>query len=158
MDNTETDPAVSRISESLTQSAESQRALIQEMTSFAKDETKRFFNLRLERNNAVLEKLSNCAGLPGLIGLQQEWLRDLVQDYSAQNMRFAGAFRGLAHDALATASAAASENIDRMQTQAADAIHQAQDFAQQAGDRMENAAQDVNNNFNSNLNNNYVAH
>jgi hypothetical protein len=65
------------------------------MTGFAKDESLRFVNLRLERNGVALDKLQHCAGLPGLIGVQQEWLRNLLQDYTSQNMRMLGAWRGL---------------------------------------------------------------
>jgi hypothetical protein len=79
----DTDHAVSQLSQSLAQAAESQRLLAQEMTVFAKDESLRFANLRLDRNGATLDKLQNCHGIPGLIGVQQEWLRDFLQDYAS---------------------------------------------------------------------------
>lgn len=121
----ETSRAVSQLTESLAQAAHNQRALLQEMSSFAKQESLRFFHLRLERNEAALEKMQHCVGLPGLIGVQQEWLRDFVQDFIGQNMRLAGALRGAAHDTLATATAAAQDNVDRMQEGAQDMAHQA---------------------------------
>jgi hypothetical protein len=130
--------AVSQLGESLTQAGESHRALVQEMTLFAKDESLRFVNLRLERNGTVLEKLQTCTGLPGLIGVQQEWLRDFVQDYVGQNMRFAGAFRGLARNVVAQAADATSDNIDRMQHEASDMVHK-------AGEQMDQTTQDANN-------------
>ena len=80
---------------------------------FAKDEGLRFVNLRLERNGQALDKLQNCQGIPGLIGVQQEWLRDLVQDYIGQNMRMAGALRGLTQNVMACASEQAAESMDR---------------------------------------------
>lgn len=126
--------AVSQLTESLAQAAQNQRALLQEMTSFAKDESVRFFNLRLERNEAALEKMQHCVGLPGLIGVQQEWLRDFVQDFIGQNMRMAGALRGAAHDTMATATAAAQDNVD-----------QAQDMAHQAGQQFHDMAADAHN-------------
>jgi hypothetical protein len=130
MDNSQTQSpepakAVSQLGESLAQASESQRVLVQEITVFAKDESLRFVNLRLERNGAALDKLQSCAGLPGLIGVQQEWLRDFVQDYIGQNMRVAGAFRGLAQNAIVSAAEATSENIDRMQHEASDTVHRA---------------------------------
>ena len=73
--------AVSQLSESMAHTAESQRALFQEMSLFAKDEGLRFVNLRLERNGQALDRMQNCHGIPGLISVQQEWLRDFVQDY-----------------------------------------------------------------------------
>jgi hypothetical protein len=144
---TEPAKAVSQFGESLAQTAQNHRALVQEMTVFAKDESLRFVNLRLERNGAALDKLQSCAGLPGLISVQQEWLRDFVQDYLGQNMRLAGAFRGVAHNAMASATEAASDNIDRMQHEASDMVHKSEETAQHAGEQVEQATQDAEQNF-----------
>jgi hypothetical protein len=147
MDNTRTDhghgengpaKAVSQLSESMAHTAESHRALIQEMTQFAKDEGLRFINLRLERNGQALDKLQNCSGISGLLGVQQEWLRDFVQDYMGHNMRIAGTMRGLTQNAVACASEQAAENISRAQ-------HAASDMAHETGQQMSHIAQDVNN-------------
>ncbi len=125
--------AVSQLSESMAHTAESHRALIQEMTVFAKDEGLRFANLRLERNGQAMDKLQNCHGIPGLIGVQQEWLRDLVQDYMGQNMRLAGALRGLTQNVMACAS----ENLDHAQ-------HIANEMAQETNQQMSHIADEVN--------------
>jgi hypothetical protein len=129
--------AVSQLGDSLANATESHRVLLQDMTLFAKDEGLRFVNLRLERNGQALDKLQSCQGLPGLIGVQQEWLRDLVQDYISHNMRMAGALRGLTQNAMASAAETASDNIDRMQHQASAMVHQ-------AGEQMDQMAQDAN--------------
>jgi hypothetical protein len=139
MDNARfSDPAkaVSHLGESLAQTAESQRALLQDMTHFAKEEGLRFMNLRLERNGSALDKLQNCHGLPGLMGVQQEWLRDWMQDYMSQNMRLAGAFRSLTQNMVSSAAHTASQTMDRMQQDAAE-------VAQQAGQQMNQMAQTV---------------
>jgi uncharacterized protein (UPF0335 family) len=154
----DTVPVVSLLSQSLAQAAESQRLLAREVTVFAKDEGLRFATLRLERNGAALDKLQTCVGLPGLIGVQQEWLRDLLQDYAGQGLRAMGALRGLTRNAMESAAENTSDNIERMQQQAnevahevEDVIHQAQDMGyqavQQAGDQMSNIVQDTNNNY-----------
>ncbi|HEY4077535.1 MAG TPA: hypothetical protein VGM26_11470 [Rhizomicrobium sp.] len=139
--NIETGPAkaVSHLGECLSQTAESQRALFQEMSNFAKDESQRFFSTRLERNGAAMDRMQNCQGIAGLMGAQQEWLRDLLHDYTAQQMRFANAFRGLAHNVVTSATQAASENIDRMQKHAAGMAHQAEDMAHHAADMTQHA-------------------
>jgi hypothetical protein len=139
MDNARfSDPAkaVSHLGESLVQTAESQRALLQDMTHFAKEESLRFMNLRLERNGSALDKLQNCHGLPGLMGVQQEWLRDWMQDYMSQNMRLAGAFRSLTQNVVSSAAHTASQTMDRMQ-------HDAAEVAEQAGQQMNQMAQTV---------------
>jgi hypothetical protein len=153
--NIETGPAkaVSHLGECLSQTAESQRALLQEMSNFAKDESQRFFSMRLERHGAAMDRMQNCQGIAGLIGAQQEWLRDLLQDYTSQQMRFANAFRDLAHNAVTSATKAASENIDRMHKQAADMSHQAGVMADHAADMtqhaMDNTQQAVDNAYNT---------
>jgi hypothetical protein len=124
----------------MTQTAENHRALIQEMTQFAKDEGLRFVNIRLERNGEALEKLQNAHGIPGILSVQQEWLRDFVQDYMSHNMRVAGALRGLTQNVVNCASEHAVENIEQAQ-------HQASDMAHQANEQMGHMAQDVNNNY-----------
>lgn len=129
--------AVSQLSESMAQTAESHRALVQEMAQFAKDESLRFFNLRLERNGQALEKLQHCSGIPGLLGVQQEWLRDFMQDYMSHNMRVVSALRGLSHKAMTSATEQVAENIDHAQ-------HMASDMAHQVNEQMSNVAQDVN--------------
>lgn len=128
--------AVSQLGENIAQAAENQRALFQDMTHFAKEESLRFMNLRLERNGSALDKLQNCQGLPGLLGVQQEWLRDLVQDYMSQNMRLAGAFRGLTQNVVTSAAQTASQTVDRMQQEASE-------VAEQAGQQMNQMAQTV---------------
>jgi ElaB/YqjD/DUF883 family membrane-anchored ribosome-binding protein len=141
----ENDQAVSQLGQNMAQTAESSRALVEEMTLFAKDESLRFVSLRLERNGAVLDRLQTCQGIPGLIGVQQEWLRDLLQDYTSQTMRLMGAMRGLTKNAMETAAEKAADSIDRMQHQAGEAIHQAQDAMDQADQQMNQMVQDTDN-------------
>ena len=152
--SSDTDQTVSQLGQSLAQTAESGRALVEGMSVFAKDESLRFVSLRLERNGAVLDKLQNFQGVPGLIGVQQEWLRDLLQDYTGQNMRWMGALRGLTRNVMEKATQSAAGNIDRMQHQASDAVHQAEDAihhahqaVHQADEQMGNIVQDTNNNY-----------
>ena len=86
--------------------------------------------------------------LPGLIGVQQEWLRGFVEDYLAQQMRLAGAFHGIAHNVVASAAETVSENIDRMQQEgqqmAETAGHEMNRMANTAGQQMDQMAQDAN--------------
>lgn len=137
--------AVSQLGESMAQTVESHRVLAQEMGDFAKDESLRFMNLRLERNGQTLDKLQNCSGLPGLIGVQQEWLRDLLQDYTGQSMRLMGAMRGLTKNVMASAVETASENIDRMQHEAGEAVNRASDAMDRAGEQASHLVQQTNN-------------
>ena len=137
--------AISQLGETMAQTAESHRILAQEMTAFAKDESLRFMNLRLERNGQALDRLQNCHGIPGLIGVQQEWLRDLLQDYTSQSMRLMGAMRGLTKNVMTSAVETASENIDRMQQEAGDAMNRAGDATDKAGEQASHMVQQADN-------------
>src|SRR5437868_8933149 len=136
------DQAVSQLSQSLAQATESHRLLAEEMTVFAKDEGLRFANLRLERNGSTLDKLQNCHGIPGLIGVQQEWLRDFLQDYTSQNMRMMGALRGLTKNAMESVAENASDNIERMRKEAKDAMDKTGEAMHRAGEQVSHIAQD----------------
>ena len=140
---TDAGAGMSPLGDCLLQVHESQRQLFQQMSSFARDESLRFANLRLERNGEVLEKIQNCHGLPGLIGGQQEWLRAFVEDYLGQQMRLAGAFRGIAHEVVANIGETASENIDRMQQEGREMTETVGNQVSQMAREAENAARET---------------
>jgi len=155
------DQTVSQLGQSLAQTAESGRALVEGISVFAKDESLRFVNLRLERNGAAMDRLQTCAGLPGVIGVQQEWLRDLLQDYSGQSMRWMNALRGLTRNVMEKAAESAADNIDHMQHQASNAVHQAEDVVHHAQDMGYQAVQQTSEQVGSivqDTNNNYIQH
>lgn len=143
--NIETGPAqaVSRFNAALTQAGESQRALIEEIGQFAREESLRFFNLRLERTSALIDKLSSSQGVGGIFAAQQEWLRDLIADYTAHNMRMAGAVRGMAHTVVAQAADAAGETVDHAHAQATETMHQADQAMGETQQHFQAATQDM---------------
>jgi ElaB/YqjD/DUF883 family membrane-anchored ribosome-binding protein len=147
--NTHPDPAqtISQLGQTMARSAESGRALVEEMSVFAKDESLRFVNLRLERNGALMDRLQNCPGIPGLIGAQQEWLRDLMQDYAGQGMRLMGALRDVSRNVVQSVAQNAAEEIDHMRHEAGDMMHQAKDAMDQAGQQAEQVVRDSDNNY-----------
>jgi hypothetical protein len=149
--------SASRLGESLAHSTESQRLLVQEMTGFAKGEGQRFVNLRLERNGAAFDRLQNCHGLPGLMGVQQEWLRDFVQDYADQSMRLMDAWRGLARNVMASAAEQASETADAVQQSAVEPVHHAEDRHTDGFQVMQPAGEPINT-IGPDTNNNYIQH
>ena len=150
--------AISQLGKTMAQTAESHRILAQEMTIFTKDESLRFMNLRLERNGQALDRLQNCHGIPGLIGVQQEWLRDLVQDYTSQSMRLMGAMRGLTKNVMASAVETASENIDRMQQDAGEAMNGTSEAVHRAQEMVYQTVQQTGEHIVQDTNNNYVQH
>jgi ElaB/YqjD/DUF883 family membrane-anchored ribosome-binding protein len=140
--HSDADQAVSHLSQSIAQAGDSHRQLAQDVSVFAKDEGLRFANLRLERNGSTLEKLQNCHGIPGLLGVQQEWLRDFLQDYASQSMRVMGALRGFTKNMMESAAENASDNIERMTTQAQDAMDRTGAAVDKAAEQIGHVAQE----------------
>lgn len=143
--NSETGPAkaFSRFNAAVAQAGESQRALLQEIGQFTRDESLRFVTLRLERAGTLMDKLATGQGVGGLIAAQQEWLRDLIADYAAHNTRMAGAMRDIAHTMTAQAVEAAGATMTHMQQQADEAMHQTADAMEHAQAHGEAAVQDL---------------
>jgi ElaB/YqjD/DUF883 family membrane-anchored ribosome-binding protein len=134
--------ALSQFNDALSQAGESQRALLQDVSQFAREESLRFANLRLERGAALIDKLSNAQGVGGLIAAQQEWLRDLFSDYSAQSQRTATALRDFTHTVMASATQSAGETIDRVHQHAGEAMRQADEAMEESQNHVRAAAQD----------------
>ena len=128
------DHIISQFGQTLAHSAESGRGLVQDFTAFAKDESLRFVHLRLERSGAALDRLHHCQGIAGLMGVQQDWLRDLWQDYAGQSLRLMGAWRSLARTVMETAVENVAETVDQTQHQAADAMAQMEPHIAQDAD------------------------
>jgi hypothetical protein len=143
MDDNAATQTVSHVNNALAQAGMSQRILFQEIGQFTRDESLRFANLRLERNGTLLDKFSSSVGVGGLIAAQQEWLRDMIGDYSAQAQRVAGLLRGMAHNAVASAAQSAGETVDRVHSQTREAMRQTAEALDEGQTRMDAAARDA---------------
>jgi hypothetical protein len=90
------------------------RVLLEDLTTQLRDESMRFFDLRLDRTRQAMENLGECRGLPGLLAVQQGWMSDMMQDFTAQGLRYSGIF---------------SQNLNRAQQESE---HQADEVAEAA--------------------------
>lgn len=68
------------------------RALFAEMARFAKDESLRIAHKHLEHADHAFAHLQDGRSFTGLIGAQQEWIRDMMQEYATQSLRYAEMF------------------------------------------------------------------
>jgi hypothetical protein len=132
--------------QSVSKALDYNRSLIEETTEFAVSESRNFINLRLERAQQALTRLESC-NVSDLAGVQQAWMRDLLQDYADQGVRYAQALQDAARKSMAAAMAiqqplaakaheTARETVhdmaDEAQHMAQDAQHAGADMAQQA--------------------------
>ena len=93
---------------------------------------------RGRRNTEYGVRLTEKQKLRFHYSMQEKQFRRFLQDYAAQSMRMMGAWRGLTKNVLESAAENAADNIDRMQHQASDAMHQ-------AGEQIGQMAQDSSN-------------
>lgn len=128
------------------------RALMESAAGFMRDESFRFFSLRLDRARHAMAQLSECRDLPGLMSVQREWIGDLVQDCAAQGQRVQlmwsqGAERLRAEtarqaEAVRDTARAAMDQAAGTAEAAADAAHDAVYGGEEAADEFAEA-QDV---------------
>lgn len=87
--------AISGLSQSFERTFDQNRMLWSEMARFTKDESLRFVQQQLDHANHAFARFEDRRDFPALIGAQQEWLKDVVQDCATQSLRYAEMFRAL---------------------------------------------------------------
>ncbi len=123
--------AISQVQQSLAHLARRNSEMMRDASLQARDASLAFVNLRLERDGQALGKCWDCRGIAGLVGLQQEWLRDLFQDYADQNIRVVTALHDTVQKALAGAAGLADEVQqagEEMTDAAAEGVEESQDM------------------------------
>lgn len=86
---------IAQLSHSLEKTLDQNRTLLAEMARFTKDESMRFAHLQLEHADQAFAHFRGRQDLAGLIGAQQEWFKEMMQDYAAQSLRCAEMFHTL---------------------------------------------------------------
>jgi hypothetical protein len=97
------------------QAFDQQRALWEQAARHSRDESLRFATLRLKRANQALEDVQGGDGFKILGQIQLAWLRDLVQDYTAQSVRCSEMMSRLAASTMVRAVDAGREAMDEGQ-------------------------------------------
>ena len=88
--------AIAGLSQSLEKTFDQNRMLWSEMARFTKNESLRFAQLQLDHANHAFARLDDRRDLSGLIGAQQEWFKEMMQDCAQQGLRYAEMLRMLA--------------------------------------------------------------
>jgi hypothetical protein len=117
--------AIAGLSQSLEKTFDQNRVLWSEMARFTKNESLRFVQLQLDHAHHAFARLDDRRDLSGLLGAQQEWLKEMMQDYAAQSLRYA--------EMLRTLAAKTRDKAEQTGT----------DLGTEARQEMENLAQDV---------------
>jgi hypothetical protein len=105
------------------------RALFSEMARFAKDESLRIAHKHLEHANHAFAHLQGGRNFTSLIGAQQEWIRDMMQEYAAQSLRYAEMFQTMTRHVQSQVESAAGdlreqaeENLSTLDRQAGEML------------------------------------
>jgi len=97
------------LSQSLEKTLIQNRALFDEMTRFARDESLRLAQTQLDHADHAFSHFRERKDLSGLIGVQQEWIKHMMQDYASLSLRYAEMFQHFARHVRAHAESAASD-------------------------------------------------
>ena len=84
------------LNQSLERTLDQNRALLEEMACFAKDEALRLAQMQMEQANQAFTRFRDRRDLTGLIDAQQDWIRQMTQDYAALSLRYAEMFHRMA--------------------------------------------------------------
>src|SRR5690348_11152337 len=101
--------AIEALRQSVEKTLDQNRVLLGEIAHFTKAESMRLAQRNLEHANQAFAHFDERRSLTGLIEAQQEWIREMMQDYTAQSLHYADMFRSLAQGVRRQAGHAASE-------------------------------------------------
>ena len=113
---------VQQLSHSLEKALEQNRAMLEEMARFAKDESLRLAHRQLDHVDHAMAHFHGHRDFGGLIGAQQEWVKQTMQEYATLSLRYAEMFHTLALHVQS-----------HVKNTASDLQHQAEEVAEDLG-------------------------
>ena len=117
--------AVQTLRQSVEKTMDQNRVLLTEIAHFTKAESLRVAQRNLDHATHAFAHFDGRRDLAGLIEAQQEWIKQMMQDYATQSLHYAEMFQNLTQGMRRQAEHAASEF-------AADAEETANDFGKKS--------------------------
>ncbi|HEY2835148.1 MAG TPA: hypothetical protein VGI89_01175, partial [Rhizomicrobium sp.] len=96
MSDTDRSESIAQLSQSLEKTLTQNRSLFEETTHFTRDESLRLAHAQLDHADQAFSLFRERRDLSGLIGAQQEWIRQMMQEYASLGLRYAEMFHSLA--------------------------------------------------------------
>lgn len=109
------------------------RSFFEKTLRASQEESLRFINRRLERNQRMLESIRESQGVSGLIAAEQDWLIDAARDYVETSEKLRGRFFELATSGVQEAAEqgkTAAESFRSAATELADKTRRTAEAAQ----------------------------
>ncbi len=87
---------MAQLSQSMERTMDQNRMLLEEMAHFAKEESLRLAHVQLDQADHAFMRLRDSRDMTGLLDAQQEWMKQMMQEYVALSLRYAEMFHRLA--------------------------------------------------------------
>jgi hypothetical protein len=100
---------IAHLSHSLEMALGQNRVLLEEMVRFTRDESIRLARMQLDHAGTAFAQLHERRDLSALVGAQQEWLKQTMQEYATLGLRYAEMVQGLTQQVQSHVQAAASD-------------------------------------------------
>ena len=127
MPDIDSNESIAQLSQSVENTLTRNRNLFEEMTRFTKDESLRLAHAQLDHASQAFSHFRERRDLSGLIGAQQEWVRQMMQEYAHSSLRYA--------EMLQTVTQHVQSHVQRT---ASDLRHQAEEIAEDLGQMQSN--------------------
>jgi hypothetical protein len=121
---------VAQLSHSLERTLEQNRALLEEMARFTKDESLRLAHRHLDHADNALTHFHERRDFGSLIGAQQEWVKQMMQEYAALGLRYAEMFQAMTQRVQSHVESAASDFRHQAEDEMEDLDHDLKDMPQ----------------------------
>ena len=120
---------VQQLSHSLERALEHNRAMLEEMARFAKDESLRLAHRHLDHADHAMAHFHGHRDFGGLIGAQQEWVKQTMQEYATLGLRYAEMFQAMTQRVQSHVESAASDFQHRAEDEMEEFGHDLKDVA-----------------------------
>lgn len=100
---------IAHLSHSLEMALGQNRALLEDMVRFTRDESLRLARMQLDHAGTAFAQMHDRHDLSALVGAQQEWIKQAMNEYAALGLRYAEMVQGLTQQVQSHVQAAASE-------------------------------------------------
>lgn len=100
---------IAHLSHSLEMALGRNRTLLEDMARFTRDETLRLARMQLDHAGNAFAQLHDRHDLTALVGAQQEWIKQAMNEYATLGLRYAEMVQGLTQQVQSHVQAAASD-------------------------------------------------
>ena len=87
---------MTQLSRSMERTMDQNRMLLEEMAHFAREESLRLAHVQLDQADHAFMRLRDSRDMTGLLDAQQEWMKQMMQEYVGLSLRYAEMFHRLA--------------------------------------------------------------